>query len=66
MDATPLDPVTLVDGLDPDAIRKQLDDLDRQSSALRVLLRAAIARKRAAQRQQSGDAQREGGRRRAE
>jgi hypothetical protein len=44
MDATrtPLtDPVALVRGLDPDAIREQIEAIDRERSALLVLLRAA-------------------------
>jgi hypothetical protein len=44
MDAT--DPATLVENLDPDKIREQLAELDRQSAALRVLLRSALARQR--------------------
>ncbi|HEX5271457.1 MAG TPA: hypothetical protein VFW33_13265 [Gemmataceae bacterium] len=40
------DPVAMVDSLEPDAIRARLADLDRQSRALRVLLRAAVARER--------------------
>jgi hypothetical protein len=40
------DPVTLVDRLEPEAIRQRLADLDRQSRALRVLLRAAVTRER--------------------
>jgi hypothetical protein len=40
------DPVALVDQLEPDAIRTRLAELDRQSRALRVLLRAAVARER--------------------
>jgi hypothetical protein len=44
------DPVTLVDRLEPDAIRERLVELDRQSRALRVLLRAAVARERAPRR----------------
>jgi hypothetical protein len=36
----------IVNTLDPDAIQDRLDDLDRQSKALRVLLRAARARER--------------------
>lgn len=45
MDAThpPLtDPVALVRQLDAGAIRKRLDDLDRERGALLVLLRAAL------------------------
>jgi hypothetical protein len=40
------DPVALVEGLDEDAIRAALARLGRQSDALRVLLRAALARRR--------------------
>jgi hypothetical protein len=46
---TIIDPVALVDRLEPDAIRERLGELDRQVRALRVLLRAAIARERRAQ-----------------
>jgi hypothetical protein len=46
MDALPIDPVTLVDRLEPEALRERLRDLDRQSRAIRVLLRAAVARER--------------------
>jgi hypothetical protein len=35
-----------VDSLEPDAIRTRIAELDRQSRALRVLLRAAVARER--------------------
>jgi hypothetical protein len=45
----PADPATLavlLDQLEPEAIIQQLLDLDAQSSALRVLLRAARARQR--------------------
>jgi hypothetical protein len=42
------DPVVLVDQLEPEAIRQRIAELDRQSRALRVLLRAAVARERAA------------------
>jgi hypothetical protein len=44
------DPVALVDALDPDAIAARLDEIDRESKALRVLLRAARARRAAEQR----------------
>ena len=40
------DPVALVDSLQPDAIRGRLAELERQSRALRVLLRSAVARER--------------------
>jgi hypothetical protein len=55
------DPVGLVDQLEPDLIRDRLADLDRQSRALRVLLRAAIARERQAQRRHAVGASHEGG-----
>jgi hypothetical protein len=51
MDATPpeqLDATALVDSLDAAAISARLDELDREAKALRVLLRAARARERAA------------------
>ena len=41
-----LDYATIVDHLDPGAIRERLSELDRQSRALRVLLRAALAHQR--------------------
>jgi hypothetical protein len=40
------DPVLFLDQLQPDAIRERLVELERQSRALRVLLRAAVARER--------------------
>jgi hypothetical protein len=40
------DPAALVDSLDAEAIRERLDVLERQAKALRVLLRAALARER--------------------
>jgi hypothetical protein len=46
----PTDFAALIDSLDADAIRAQLEDLDRQERALRVLLRSAVARQRAQQR----------------
>jgi hypothetical protein len=46
------DPVGLVDSLEPDVIRARINELDRQGRALRVLLRAAIARERVTRRQQ--------------
>lgn len=42
----PPDPAELIESLDPDAIRERLMRLHRQDKALRVLLRAAIARRR--------------------
>jgi hypothetical protein len=44
------DAVALVDDLDPERIRAELDELSRRESALRVLLRAAVARQRGKQR----------------
>jgi hypothetical protein len=41
-----IDPITVVESLNPDSLREQLAALDRQQSALRVLLRAALARRR--------------------
>jgi hypothetical protein len=35
-----IDPVVVLDDLDPDAIRAELEELDRRADALRVLLRA--------------------------
>ena len=37
----PTDLEAVLDGLDPDAIRTELDALDRRAAALRVMLRAA-------------------------
>ena len=53
--ATPTtnDPVALVDSLEPKALRSRIEELDRQTRALRVLLRAAIARERADLRRQA-------------
>jgi hypothetical protein len=42
----PADPAALIEALDPDLIRDRLAELDRQSRALRVLLRTAVARQR--------------------
>jgi hypothetical protein len=41
-----LDALELVENLDPEAIRGQLNELRRRDAALRVLLRAAEARER--------------------
>ncbi len=49
------DPVALLDGLQPDAIRAQLREAEARQRALRVLLRAACAWDRAARRQQQAD-----------
>lgn len=45
---TTLDPIELIEHLDPNAIRARLDDLRRQEDALKVLLRAAVRRDREA------------------
>jgi hypothetical protein len=52
---SPSDPdlVAVVESLDEDAIRAELDRLDRRSDALKVLLRAARARRR---REEASDA----------
>jgi len=41
--------LTAIRSLTADAIRVRLDELDAESHSLRILLRAAIARERAAQ-----------------
>jgi hypothetical protein len=46
MTGTTVDPIAIVDGLDAETIRLHLAELERQSRALRVLLRAAVARER--------------------
>jgi hypothetical protein len=43
----PDDAVEFVERLEPEALREQLRQLDRQSRAVRTLLRAVIARERA-------------------
>jgi hypothetical protein len=40
------DPIAVIDSLDVDAIRGRLTDLRQQEDALRILLRAALARQR--------------------
>lgn len=45
----------LIETLDPDAIRRRLADLEAEQSALRVLLRAAIARSRNRDRKRKDD-----------
>lgn len=40
------DPTELIASLDPEAIRSRLAELNAEESALRVLLRAALARRR--------------------
>jgi hypothetical protein len=40
-----LDPIVVVDAIDPDAIRSELAEIGRRAAALRVLLRAACARR---------------------
>jgi hypothetical protein len=40
------DAAAFIDSLDPRQIRQELEELDRRSRALRVLLRSAVARQR--------------------
>jgi hypothetical protein len=40
------DPTTLIESLDVEELRAELHALERRQSALRVLLRAALARQR--------------------
>ena len=40
------DPNALLDDLDPESLQARLDDLRRQLNALRILLRAARARRK--------------------
>jgi hypothetical protein len=42
------DPAALIESLNPQTIRERLAELDCQARALRVLLRSALARQRAA------------------
>jgi hypothetical protein len=46
MSALSHDPTALLDALDPEALRDRLHALEREARALRVLLRAALARQR--------------------
>jgi hypothetical protein len=55
------DPLTVLTNLSFRTIRDRLADLDEQSRALRVLLRAAIARERAAARRHTVSAGRRKG-----
>jgi hypothetical protein len=57
MDTTtlPADPAALIENLDAEAIRDRLAELDRQTRALRVLLRSAVARQRFATRRAQGE-----------
>jgi hypothetical protein len=48
------DAVALIESLDARTIRARLAELDRQSRALRVLLRSALARQRKVGRQLAG------------
>jgi hypothetical protein len=50
------DAASIIDGLDPAALRRQLAELERQQRAVRVLLRAAVAREKSALRGQRGEA----------
>jgi phage shock protein A len=51
----PTDPCRLIESLDPDALRDRIAELDRQITALRVLLRSALARHRHRQAQEDTD-----------
>jgi len=42
----PTDPKELVASLDPEVVRRRLDEIEAEESELRVLIRAAIARGR--------------------
>ena len=44
----------VVESLKPDLLRQRLDELEAEEKALRVLLRAAVARDRQAARNQRG------------
>jgi hypothetical protein len=46
MPGIPADPATLLDNLDPEQIIERLQELDRESRALRILLRVARLRER--------------------
>jgi hypothetical protein len=46
------DPTAIIEALDPEQIRDQLDELERHRAALRQLLRVAEARERATLRRQ--------------
>lgn len=48
--AQPPDPVTLLANLSVEQLRQRLADLDAEAKAVRVLLRSALARERAAAR----------------
>jgi hypothetical protein len=50
MEVITANPAALIETLEPDQIRYQIAELDRQQRALRVLLRAAVARERKANR----------------
>jgi hypothetical protein len=55
----PSDPAAFIESLNPQTIREQLAELDRQARALRVLLRSALARQRAAARRDNRTMQQE-------
>lgn len=57
-----IDPLTLLDSLSPEQIVSQLEDLDREVRALRVLLRSARARQRRAQHEEQQPGGQERGR----
>jgi hypothetical protein len=45
-----IDPIAVVERLSPSILRQRITELDRQRRALAILLRAAVARERAAMR----------------
>lgn len=47
--ATPSDPTSIVESLDPEQLQQRLRQLDREQAAVRILLRAARARCRGQQ-----------------
>ena len=53
-----LDPIALIESLDPDHIRAELDKMYRREAALRVLLRAAEQRQRQIERAKRKEARR--------
>jgi hypothetical protein len=52
------DPLALIEGLDPEQIRRELEDLDGRARALRVLLRSALARQGTQRRREQEEAAR--------
>jgi hypothetical protein len=48
-------PIAILNELDPEAIQARIDDLGRQQDALRILLRAARARRKTLGKQTTSD-----------